>query len=414
MKGCPWTRVSKVEKEPQDMNIWESLDTLPKEPTFTAEELFNQPLYFWFDTLCIPLSPPETRNKAIESMKTIYRRANRVIVLDAELLATPGMPESEEVLARITASHWIRRLWTLQEAVLGKIIYYQFADMSFKVDRVHENLNVKWFDNEVAYYAASFDFDWRTLVRALPGVLRTKFVWSALESRCVSRTEDQPLCVAILLDMDLPRLLSVPPTDRTRELWKMFDAIPAGLLFLPGEKLDDIGFGWALKSFVACSGSVSPAAHPAFLTPEGLSLTLHGITLNHCMESSRSAVIAINLEGRKYYIRQNLKRNNRSWEDLDFTGMQLAIILGQEPPRPGSSEPPVLNAALGALVEVLEQKDDTIVVRYIRAVSVIGEGTNADVYPNPVWSDIEKEERDLVVEAGRTDLFQKWVISKRN
>jgi hypothetical protein len=32
-------------------------------------------------------------------MKTIYRRANRVIVLDAELLEVKGTPESEEILA---------------------------------------------------------------------------------------------------------------------------------------------------------------------------------------------------------------------------------------------------------------------------------------------------------------------------
>jgi hypothetical protein len=155
--------------------------------------------------------------------------------------------------------------------------------------------------------------------------------------------------------------------------------------------------------------------HPAFLTLAGLSLTLHGITLNECMKTPRSAIIAINLAGGIYYIRQNLRRKNKPWKGMDFTIMGgLVIILGQDAPVPGSIEPPLLNTVLGALVEVLEQKEDTLVVRYLRAVSVIGAGTAEDIFPKVPYSVVEEEEKKLIVEAARTKLFQKWVISRHS
>lgn len=72
---------------------------------------------------------------------------------------------------------------------------------------------------------------------------------------------------------------------------------------------------------------------------------------------------------------------------MDFTIMGgLVIILGQDAPVPGSIEPPLLNTVLGALVEVLEQKEDTLVVRYLRAVRVIGAGTAEDIFPKVPYS----------------------------
>jgi hypothetical protein len=100
---------------------------------------------------------------------------------------------------------------------------------------------------------------------------------------------------------------------------------------------------------------------------------------------------------------------------MDFTVMgRLAVILGQNPPAPGVTEPPMLNSVLGALVEIVEQKEETFVVRYLRAVSVIGAGTPEDIAPQVPFSDTEKEEKKLIFRASRTNLRQKWLISRRH
>jgi hypothetical protein len=75
-------------------------------------------LYFWMDTLCVPRGPKDIHNVAVMNMRNVYEKAERVLVLDAELLASSARASYEEINMRIQASRWIRRLWTVQEAAL--------------------------------------------------------------------------------------------------------------------------------------------------------------------------------------------------------------------------------------------------------------------------------------------------------
>jgi hypothetical protein len=95
----------------------------------------ESPLPFWFDTFCIPqgLSEKQVKKDAITDMATVYRNADRVLVLDADLLlfdASPAIQHNNynEVFMRIKLSRWMRRLWTLQEALLASDLWFQFKD----------------------------------------------------------------------------------------------------------------------------------------------------------------------------------------------------------------------------------------------------------------------------------------------
>ena len=65
-------------------------------------------------------------------MRKVYKHANRVLVLDADLLVTSiqhvaGNNEMTlGVLARTIASKWQRHAWTLQEGVLTKRLWFHF------------------------------------------------------------------------------------------------------------------------------------------------------------------------------------------------------------------------------------------------------------------------------------------------
>ncbi|KAK9416732.1 putative Het domain protein [Seiridium unicorne] len=102
---------------------------------------------FWLDTLCIPLGSEHSdlRTKAINAMDLIYAGADRVLVLDAELQTAdvgqsrlriavdglvgkfsqlhvidgPSPGNLLEVAARLFASAWVGRAWTLQEGCLA-------------------------------------------------------------------------------------------------------------------------------------------------------------------------------------------------------------------------------------------------------------------------------------------------------
>jgi hypothetical protein len=80
------------------------------------------------DTLCVPRSPSEVYKEAINKMRDVYANAERVLVLDSELMASTAECSYEEINMRILCSTWIRRLWTIQEAVLAKKLVFQFKE----------------------------------------------------------------------------------------------------------------------------------------------------------------------------------------------------------------------------------------------------------------------------------------------
>src|SRR5689334_9151766 len=74
-------------------------------------------------------------------MADTYSYAEAVIVIDLELLQHRSMSTSAvENLFRILCSAWMRRVWTLHEAVLIRAILVVFKDGVFDVDRAVRTL----------------------------------------------------------------------------------------------------------------------------------------------------------------------------------------------------------------------------------------------------------------------------------
>ena len=100
----------------------------------------TEPIPFWIDTLCVPRKPKkskefekskEFRKKAINKMKDTYKDADKILVLDANLFTNPlasCKTDPTEIFMRILSTNWMRRLWTLQEGVLGKSLHFVFPD----------------------------------------------------------------------------------------------------------------------------------------------------------------------------------------------------------------------------------------------------------------------------------------------
>ncbi|KAI9821923.1 MAG: hypothetical protein M1827_002505 [Pycnora praestabilis] len=387
-------------------------DPLPLKPVAPGEQTMDkQPHYFWMDTLCVPLSPAERRKDAIKSMRSIYSRAIRVLVLDAELMRSPMASNSEEKLTRMTCSTWIRRLWTLQEAALARTVLYQFAEESVIIldDPPTAQVYERFYDNEIGYYSHLFDFSWWKQASVSTELQRIIKVWQALKSRSTSKEADEPFCVATLLDMDLGEFLKVSDTERTKKLWSMHTQLPAAVLFLPGEKLPEENYGWAPASVLNCRNVGIPQSVPATVTPKGLCVTLPGIVFTPS-RNAVEAVMACDLEAEIFYIRRNMKLGSPSWKGLNLHERgDLAVILGQNPTANPTERPPLV-ACIGALVSITKMEGEELFVKYLRMVSVIGKDSRFNKYPNPAWSDVETIEKTRVSSAAYTDVAQKWCV----
>ena len=95
-------------------------------------------LLFWCDTLCIPpdaIGTTEIQDLALGQMRNIYANATAVLVLGSWLF-TSGMSAAspEEILLKIFCCTWNTRLWTFQEGILAKSLYFQFKDGPYNLD----------------------------------------------------------------------------------------------------------------------------------------------------------------------------------------------------------------------------------------------------------------------------------------
>lgn len=376
----------------------------------------GQRQYFWVDTLCVPVRPLELRKAAIKMMRIVYSKAEKVLVLDADLMQSTAKTTYEALFTQVSNSTWTRRLWTLQEALLAKTRHFQFAERAVLVDSKTDigqpqrgDLEVNFY-NEIGWYCWDYHFDWPYLAATLTEAQRVLTVWNSLRNRSTSKPVDEPTCIATLLNMDTAQLLDTPDAQRVRKLWSMHvHGVPAAVLFIPGTRLVEPGYRWAPDSYMHCANYGVPTNFTGAVTPQGFDVVLPGFTLSTPQNPTRE-VIACDLDDQTFYIRRNLKRDNPSWDGLDMHKLEnLAVILGQERMEDPRERRPLV-ACIGALVVVEREEEGLLRVRYLRMVSVIGRGSTFDRFPNPPWSEREGVERGRVGVGRWRRVDQRWCV----
>jgi hypothetical protein len=172
----------------------------------------------WLDTLCCPTRPASAKKRAIEKMRSVYEKAEHVLVLDKCLqeYKAADMDISEQI-ARIFTSGWMRRLWTLQEGALAKSLQFQFSDGPVSMDNLQRQLaergvmemRYKWlyYDFSKEYSQIRSFFQGSSQTPRIP-VADIRVLDQALHHRGVSVASDEPLCIATLMSMPLEDILT--------------------------------------------------------------------------------------------------------------------------------------------------------------------------------------------------------------
>jgi hypothetical protein len=142
-------------------HVTTACNIIPNNPNYEADS--EQGIPFWMDTLCCPVGKKHKnlRLDTIRKMENIYRRADRVLVLDDGIQKCPLSAPVVEKTALIYMSNWLRRLWTLQEGILAKDLYFQYKggpDSVYAFDQLYQDS--KFADAKVleATYKASTNF----------------------------------------------------------------------------------------------------------------------------------------------------------------------------------------------------------------------------------------------------------------
>ncbi|KAI9732166.1 MAG: hypothetical protein M1834_004263 [Cirrosporium novae-zelandiae] len=124
-----------------------------------GENNFENRLYFWIDTLCVPRDPEDVgiRKEAIKKMNQVYREAYAVLVLDGELMMHKKPSDPFEILVRVINSGWVSRVWTFHEAASAQRFYFQFADRASESMRKITSLKSPRIHSWVPYIIPTWD-----------------------------------------------------------------------------------------------------------------------------------------------------------------------------------------------------------------------------------------------------------------
>lgn len=239
---------------------------------------------FWLDTLCVPLET-EFRHLAIARMGDTYGLSHKMIVLDSELMRCSYHDRSdEESLFRVGVSSWMRRIWTLQEAVMAKQFFVEFADGFFDVHAAIQSIKERSVLESECYDPVPLECcQFHHTIRSIQHEsIYERFIpaWRAIQTRQTSHRGDEMLCFADMLGMDPSDLLTTKDAGaRMKIFFNILPTVPVSILWSTGPKLKEHGYRWAPSSFfggVVSDGDITPVEtdeNGLMLCSQGLLLT---------------------------------------------------------------------------------------------------------------------------------------------
>ena len=243
---------------------------------------------FWIDTITVPILLEDESNRkairaAIDSFQRIYAHALHTVVLDRSLMKVTASPGYISRAMTITVSQWMTRLWTLQEAIFSKSI--QFAFDNLELVSIEELEGTFTEDNRALHDGraeASRAYFHGILGNERQNIIKREFairhelikhprfvgqVWKASQWRTVKFGQHEMLALALLFQIeDMREFADTSNTtnqasctpQKIEELMQYIlmdldrhSAIPAGMIFLPGQRLSAKGFGWAPVSWLS-------------------------------------------------------------------------------------------------------------------------------------------------------------------
>ncbi|OCH89430.1 hypothetical protein OBBRIDRAFT_835831 [Obba rivulosa] len=244
----------------------------------------------WMDSLCVP-DIRDMRKRAIGLMGQTYKDAAAVLVIDSGIRSCSLNAPMEEKLLRILTSSWMQRLWTAQEALLARLLIFEFSDGLTTIPHIM----LPGRDDQLDPLQMYLSGELLQLLRLRgpgPRLGLRSFgfgdVTSLLQVRTTSRMEDETLAIASLLNVDAFELVNQMPDRRMKTLFLLMKNIDSEVIFLDGPKLGELGFRWTPKTFmVPDGGNISTRTPDAVCTPEGLfakyfCICFEKITLKNC------------------------------------------------------------------------------------------------------------------------------------
>ena len=258
-----------------------------------CDELFpyrptGQSIPFWMDTLCIPRAGP-AKKLAISSMTKVYGLATAVLVIDKDLLETPRNVTDLELVARIYSCGWLRRVWTLQEGVKARSLYFRLRDGFLNLETIIRRISSRLTGD--VDFDPSHQLAWEFLKPLIAfeeiSANSSRGLGAAISSvqfRDATNAGDDLVCIDGILgweEKDVQRVAPDPTVPTNLQPLQVFllrqSSIPSDILFLGGCRMTDPGWRWAPAELAEQRAYQISGPLTSKVTAHGLYGTYHGI-----------------------------------------------------------------------------------------------------------------------------------------
>ncbi|GJJ11128.1 hypothetical protein Clacol_005359 [Clathrus columnatus] len=275
--------------------LLESIQKMVNQVRYPDREPDREHVYFWMDTLCIPVYPKydEQRKPLLIKMRQIYQEASAVLVLESQLQTVLSTLPLIERRVNFYVTKWVRRLWTYQEGGVSKWLAFQFRDKSLELHDVYAAPDLhapehRWA-SMISQRRQSVAFQFTTNVQLQFGlVYSAMYNWgiegslnsmrwaaflpiaSSYSSRMTTRQSDEPLCLAGVMHIDTTPLVRVKGPDRLKSsdkeirrradrvltdermaiLYRLVGKFQDFVIFSKYPRLPINGFRWAPRTFL--------------------------------------------------------------------------------------------------------------------------------------------------------------------
>ncbi|KAI9772984.1 MAG: hypothetical protein M1840_008866 [Geoglossum simile] len=264
---------------------WEyRMDTRPGRPYF---KLDKKRVYFWIDTLCIPVFPNsqateednDLKFRAMKHITPIFAGAFNTLVLDRGLQDTSvplaNQVSGDEFAALVLSSKWMQRGWTLEEGSLAQTCVFQLMGKPYEmssslknllpnVEEHHSPLDRAFINNRrlmpLLLNRALLDekrqlstvplFSKTLRLAKLLRIPQFVWTWNSLLERSTTKPQDGLIIFANLLDFNVSSLKPVPRDERLMLLIQNCDELPLSLLYNTGPRMcikEHPELGWIPK-----------------------------------------------------------------------------------------------------------------------------------------------------------------------